>query len=131
MLRNSMIKNIREYRKSRKSEDKKKKTKTERKSKTKKSKKKTKESRESRESSESIESIEPRRAVRRASPQKSDLRKGYYNATIVINKDIKNFKSPLWIIHEGKEIGYIYNLVTANQGQQYNQYQQNLQYQHY
>jgi len=106
-----MIKNIREYRKSRKSADKKK---TKRKTKTRKSK----------GPKESIESSEPRRAVRRASPQKSDLRKGYYNATIVVNKDIQNFKSPLWIVHEGKEIGYVYNLVTANQGQQYQQYQQ-------
>jgi len=107
MLRNSLIKNIREYRKSKKSDDSKKKTKTEKKSKNKKSKK----------------SKEPKRAVRRASPQKSDLKKGYYNATIVVNKDIINFKSPLWIVHEGKEIGYVYNLVTANQGQQYQQYQ--------
>ena len=88
MLRNSLIKNIREYRKSRKSDDKKKKKKSNKKSKNKKSR----------------ESSEPKRAVRRASPQKSDLRKGYYNATIVVNKDIKNFKSPLWIVHEGKEI---------------------------
>ena len=59
-----------------------------------------------------------KRVVRLARPQESDLRDGYYNATVVINENIPKFKSPLFITHEGKEVGYIYNLVLAQNYQQ-------------
>ena len=31
----------------------------------------------------------------------------------MINNDLDKFKSPLYIHHEGKEIGYIYNIVNT------------------
>mgnify|MGYP001184397533 CR=1 FL=1 len=96
MLRNSLIK--RQARKSAKETTKK----------TKKTKKTTKKE----------EPVKNKRAVRLARPQKSDLRDGYYSATVVINENVAKFKSPLFITHEGKEIGYIYNLASAQNYQQ-------------
>ena len=113
MLRNSLLKDKRNLRKSRKSL----KSRKSRKLKKEKTKKipKTKTSN--------------KRAVRRASPQKTDLKDGYYNATVVINDEVSKFKSPLYINHEGKQIGYIYNLVAATHGYQ-SYYPQQMQAMH-
>jgi len=89
MLRNSLIT------KSRKSKDVKKKT------------RKTKKSTKSKK-----DNTEPKKVMRRSKPNKDELKKGYYGATIVINNDLDKFRSPLYIHHEGKEIGYIYNIVN-------------------